>query len=157
MKTKQDKTLAIIAAGSIFLISIGLSFVGGVQYGKHHPGTTDNRMGMSQQGQNGVGMGGRRNGGQRPELGTVKTVNGKTFTMDLNGTTKTVTITDSTKFIGDSATSVSAGDKVIVFGATGDNNTVTATRIAVNPTFGGQQQSAPDAGSDSSPDDIQSQ
>jgi hypothetical protein len=158
MRTKQDKVLAAVAGGAILIIGLGLSFFGGVQYGKSSKSNTGNQMMGGQQGQN--GFGGRQRGGQRPELGTVKTVDDKTFTMDLNGATKTVKITDSTKFLGGSATSVSVGDKVIVFGSAGSDGVITATRIAVNPSFGDQQDSSSSSASGSSgtdSGDIQTQ
>jgi hypothetical protein len=65
--------------------------------------------------------------------GKVTTVSGQTFTIDVNGQSKTVLILDTTRFPINSATSVKTGDQVVVFGQQDSKGVIQATRILVNP------------------------
>ena len=65
--------------------------------------------------------------------GKVTAVNGQTFTVDVSGQSKTVQITDSTRFPITSATKMNVGDQVVVWGQQDSNGVIQATRIAVNP------------------------
>ena len=61
--------------------------------------------------------------------GKVTAVNGQTLTIDASGTSKTVQISDSTRFPIGSATDIKTGDQVVVFGEQDSKGTVQATRI----------------------------
>ena len=65
--------------------------------------------------------------------GKVTAVNDKQFTMTVGSTSKTVQISDSTRFPNTSATKVAVGDTVVVVGEQDSNGVIQATEIAVNP------------------------
>jgi len=65
--------------------------------------------------------------------GKVTAINGQTFTTDVNGQSKTVQISDTTRFPLNSATSVKVGDQVVVLGQQDSKGVIQATRILVNP------------------------
>jgi hypothetical protein len=102
-------------------------------------GAVENRGMMNFGGFRGGMMGGYRLGiGQEDDnvlTGTVKTVNGSKFTVDVNGTTKTVEISSDTRFPVNSATKVAVNDKVVVIGEQDSNGVIQATRIVVNPSY----------------------
>jgi hypothetical protein len=82
------------------------------------------------------GFGDKMMGGgfrQNSVSGTVKAVEDKKFTIDVNGTTKTVQISDTTRFSLNSATSVKVNDKVLVWGEQDSNGVIQANRVEVNP------------------------
>jgi hypothetical protein len=53
--------------------------------------------------------------------------------MDINGQSKNVQISDTTRFPLNSATTVNTGDTVLVWGGQDSNGTIQATQISVNP------------------------
>ena len=61
--------------------------------------------------------------------GKVTAVNGQQFTIDASGTTKTVQITDTTRFPVNSGTQVKVGDQVIVSGEQDSKGVIQATRV----------------------------
>jgi hypothetical protein len=66
--------------------------------------------------------------------GKITVVADKTFTIDQNGQSKNVQISDSTRFPLDSANKVTVGDKVRVWGEQDANGVIQAMRIMVNPS-----------------------
>ena len=107
--------------------------------------TIDNRAMMNSNGfgsRGGFGRGGMMRGRgfvndglSANELdGKVTAVNDKQFTMTVNSTSKTVQISDSTRFPNTSATKVAVGDTVVVIGEQDSNGVIQATEIVVNPT-----------------------
>jgi hypothetical protein len=74
-----------------------------------------------------------RGSGMRQDsvTGKVTTVNGQVFTIDVNGQSKNVQISDLTRFPLNSTTSVKAGDTVTVWGQQDSKNVIQATRIVV--------------------------
>lgn len=65
--------------------------------------------------------------------GKVTAANDKKFTIDYNGTSKDVQITDSTRFPISSATTVKVGDTVIVMGQQDSGGVIQAIQVIVNP------------------------
>jgi len=77
---------------------------------------------------------GRGNRIKRDALtGKVTEVSGDTFSVESDGKTKKVEISDSTRFPLDSATKVKVGDTVVVTGDQDSEGTVQAIRITVSP------------------------
>ena len=99
----------------------------------------------------------RRGGrsGMRPTFGTVSSANGTSLVVKTSGdVTVTVTLSDSTQITDDSGATASASsikvvDTIAAFGtASSDGSSVTATRVRLNPAFGGgggSQQTQPDS------------
>lgn len=65
--------------------------------------------------------------------GKVTNVNGSTFTVDVNGQTKTIQISATTLFPLNLANKVNVNDQVVVWGLQDSAGVVQANRIAVNP------------------------
>jgi cytoskeletal protein RodZ len=132
----------------VAIILVGISFVAGMQVqksitksnaatvvGSANGGTTGGAGGFS-------GRGGRM--GMRPTFGTVSSISGSNLTVTTDAsTTVTVTLSSSTQITdGNGATatagSIKTGDTIAAFGTTSsDGATITATRIRLNPAFGG--------------------
>lgn len=71
--------------------------------------------------------------GHSASAGKVTAVNGQTLTVDFSGDSKTVQISDTTRFPLNSATAVKVGDQVVVVGEQDSKGVIQATRIIVNP------------------------
>ena len=142
------------------LIVLGLTFWGGMltqkHFGKTSATASANTNGTSPSGfGSGTGWSGNF-AGRRGTIGTVATISGTAMTVTtMSGSTVTVslannpTVTDSS---GNASTdsAIAVGDTVLVTGATGSDGTVRATRVRLNPSFGG---GAPSAGTRSSSSD----
>jgi len=127
--------LMVIAA----IVIAALGFIGGVQYQKGHQKTSTSSA-ASQNGQPGFGTGGRGFGGQRPTFGQVTAISASSITVQAqDGTSTTLAITSATA-ISDSgqtvtASDISVGETVAVVANSTDKTQ--ASRILVNPSFGG--------------------
>lgn len=128
----------IVAAIAVAIILCGLSFLGGVQYQKGH---AHRQMAGTQAGAGFRGRGGFRTG-QRPVIGTVTAVSSDSLTINNNrtGNSQTFKISSTTTINNNGSTSsvsdIKNGDTVFV--QTSSSDTSTATRIILNPSFGGQ-------------------
>lgn len=80
-------------------------------------------------------MGHGRFMGANSVSGKVTSVNNLSFTIDQNGTTKTVQISSTTRFPINSATKVVVGDQVVIRGGQDNQGVIQATLIIVNPTY----------------------
>ncbi len=114
--------LAIIIGGSTF-IHAHFAAARTQSYG---------RYGLSQQGGASNGGGFRRGGMMQAAAvrGVITAVNGNTLTVAGEGKSTTVTKSDSTTISGDK-TAVAVDDTVVVYGTTGNDGSVSATRIVV--------------------------
>lgn len=130
----------------IFIVLCGLSFYGGVAYQKDHAQTTPNATTASVGGYGGgVGQSGGRFSGQRPIRGQVAAISPTSITVSnsTTGTSSTFSITSSTT-ISDNGQTVSTsdiqtGDTVFIIAST--SSSTEASRILVNPSYGGGQSS----------------
>ncbi len=124
-----------LAAVVLVIVLCGLSFAGGMAYQKGHTKST------ADQPAGGFAAGGagraRRSGG----AGQVTAVSASSITVDdqRSGTSKTYAITSSTAITDNgqtvAASDIKTGDTVLV--TTDSSTSQTATRILVNPSFGG--------------------
>ena len=132
---------------AILVSAVGLVCgIGGFAIG-HFTAAKATTLASSSSGGSGSGGfgGGGRFGGQRPVFGTVASVSGDTITVNntRSGQTETVNVTSSTTYsdgsgggASESLASISDGTTIAATGTT-TNGTMTATRIIVNPSFGG--------------------
>jgi len=121
------------------LLIAGLSFFGGIKYQKNHQKTVV-ASNASLSGQAGSFGGGRRFNGQRPTFGQVTAINTTSITVqNQSGTNTTLAITSATAISdnGQTVTSsdIKVGDTVAVVANSSDSSQ--ASRILVNPSFGG--------------------
>lgn len=143
--------------GILIVVAI-ISFLGGSQYGKHHANntsaTSSNRL-ASTSGGFGPG-GGARGGFNRADrvVGSVTAISASSITIDdsMSGTSKTLAITSSTQISDNGQTvtysDIQTGDTV--FATEDSSNTSNASRILVNPSFGGPDQGQSGASSQNS-------
>jgi hypothetical protein len=137
---KQDIKKPLLVA--VFIVVIVASFFGGMQYQKSRGEKTNqakNSQGFDQQNGN---FPGRFNGQrQRPTVGTVASITGKTIKISLenNGGDKTIMVTDSTNITNDNSgatiSDIKTGDTLMVVGKTNNDGTITAEMIRINPSF----------------------
>lgn len=125
---------AILAVIGLIII-VGLSFYGGIQYQKHHTSSTTTASTAGRAG--GFGGGGFRN---RGTIGQVTAVSSSSITVQSNsGTTTTYTINGSTTISDNgqttTASDIQTGDTVLIM--VSSTGSTTASRIIVNPSFGG--------------------
>jgi hypothetical protein len=129
--------------GIVGVIVLGIAFFGGVAYG-HHSDDTKNNASTNKSTTTGANNGnfggdggyGDRGHGRMGTIGQVTAVNGDQFTVTRNdGSTTTVQTSSSTTY--ENGTSVSTGDTVVVQGTANSSGVVQATRVIINPTFGG--------------------
>jgi|GEM_PF-1669028 len=118
--------LMVLLAGAVFTFRLAHRVFPGVRNE-----TTVSRVYGFPGHRNFVGRG--RINGVSSVSGKVTAVAGQTFTIDVNGQSKTVQISDTTRFPLNSATSVKTEDQVIVFGQQDSKGVIEATRILVNP------------------------
>ena len=134
-------TFSLRTAGLIAVVVFlcVLSFFGGRQYQKHHGGSS-NAAASSGRGNfpGGGGFGGaRRSGG----IGSVTAISSSSITVNdqRSGSSKTYSITSSTQITDNGSTvdytDIKTGDTVLV--SADSSTSTTATRILVNPSFGG--------------------
>jgi len=136
---KVPKIVPIIIA--IFVVG-GLGFYSGVKYQKEHQITATSNLSQSQFGGSagGFGSGGRRFSGQRPTFGQTTAISSSSITVATNsGSSMTFAITSSTVITDNgqktSASNITVGETVAVIA--NSSNTDQASRILVNPSFGG--------------------
>ena len=144
-ESSQTNNLKYIALLIVPLVLIAV-FLAGVEYQKHHMTTTVSNANAAA-GNNAFGAGGGRRGlrganGQVPVIGNVTAVTSSSLSIQTRqGATDTVNVSISTQIFNGQSTAqlsdIQTGDRVLILGTTGTNNTITATRINVNPTFGG--------------------
>lgn len=131
-KRQQRHRLVMVAGGILALV---VAFGAGMAYDRASRPVA-NGPGMAGNGQFGE-RGGTGRMGQRPVVGVITAVNGSTLTINSSGTSKTVNVSNSTTYVGDGGNTPKVGDSIAVFG-TANGDTVTATRISLNPSFGGR-------------------
>ena len=134
MKDSKNLLPKLVVGGLLVLVLCGLSFWGGIAYQKGHDTNT-----VAQGTPTGAAASRFRNRA-RPAIGTVSGVSGTSITVQTqDGTTKTFTVTSATEVTDNGAASaianVQTGDTVAVIVST--TNTNQATRILLNPSFGG--------------------
>jgi len=149
VSSRQSKKVTIPVGPVLGIVLVvllcGVSFAGGIAYQKHNTKTTT--------ASNFAAMGGvRRQGGG---IGTVSAISSTsiTVTSQRTNTDKTYTINSSTTITNNGQTAsvsdIQTGDMVIVVPTSSTSNT--ASRILVNPSFGGGfgggTQTAPDSSS----------
>jgi hypothetical protein len=124
----------------VLLIVFGLGgFFGGIQYEKGHETSISASQRLAGGSYGGGGFG--QFDGQRPTFGTVTAISATSISIDNSrtGSTSTFAITSSTSITdnGQSASlsSIQTGDTVIVIASS--SNSSDASRIMVNPSFGG--------------------
>lgn len=148
--------LAVVVIG-------GVGFYGGMTYQKHH--TTASGNNASTQTANSQGFGGNGNfsggsggfGGSRADrvIGQVTAISSTSITVqDQSGSSTTLAITSSTTITDNgqtvAASDIQSGDTVFI--TEDSSNTSQASRIMVNPSFGG----APSSSSSQSSTNAQS-
>jgi hypothetical protein len=154
---RKQVTISANHIGLLALVVVlcGLSFYSGQQYQKHHPKTII-ATGPSTRAFGPNGFEGPR--GRMGNIGQVTAVSDTSITVqnERSGDSTTYAVTTSTTISKDGSTAtasdIKTGDTVLIEASSSD--TKTATRILINPSFGGgptQQQ-----GSSSSPDSAQS-
>lgn len=92
----------------------------------------------------GRGLGGNRNGSQAISGDIINTDNNSTTIKLQDGSSKIILIGSSTvinKTATGSASDLSAGTRVVIFGTANSDGSVTASNINVNPMFGGNRPS----------------
>ncbi len=139
-KTRQGSSMKPILMIVVVLVIAGLSFFGGVQYQKGHQKTTASSNSGQSGYTGGFGSGGGRFGGQRPTRGQVTAVSPTSITVqNQSGTSTTLAITSSTTITDNgqtvTTTDISVGETVAVIANSSDSTQ--ASRILVNPSFGG--------------------
>lgn len=139
LRTKNKTPVPKIALPVLgVLVLCGLSFWGGSAYGKGQ--TKTSAPGLSQSGQFST-MGGPRGIRQGGGIGNVTAISDTSITVknDRTSESKTYTINSSTTITNDGASAtasdIKTGDTVLVEASSSDSTT--ATRITLNPSFGG--------------------
>ena len=129
--TRYQRPLLLVVVALVIAI---LGFLAGINYEKNHNKSTSNSPTFS-----GAGHFGRF-GGQRPTFGTVSAVSSTSITVSsVSGSSNTYSITSSTTITDQgqsaSASSIQTGDTVAVIPSSSSSSQ--ASRIIVNPSFGG--------------------
>ncbi len=149
--SSSKKTRVTISVNHLILVAIVvaaclISFLGGVVYQKHHnPVSTATSLTTSgnASGFRGKGGYGRRLG----SFGQVTSVSSSSITISdmRTGSTMTYSVTSTTAVTDNGQTSsisdIQTGDTVLV--TTSSSSSTVATRILVNPSFGGGSSSTP--------------
>lgn len=135
MKNKNILITILIA-----VIVGGVGFFAGMQLTKSQTNTNDQSAQVQQRGN--ARFGGR--GGNRGTMGSVINQDANSITLQLpDGSSKIVLLSTSTIFVKTdkaSASDIKNGDKVIVFGTTNSDGSVTAQNVQLNPP---QRQTTP--------------
>lgn len=137
-----------IVAGIIAVILVAVSFVSGMQFQKSLKPAVAVAGGQGKAFGGVAGGRGGRFGGARPIFGTVTSISGTTMTItSQTGNTVTVLLagnpTISNNGASASVSDIATGASVAVVGTAGTDGTIAATRILLNPSFGGGQPAAP--------------
>jgi len=126
----------------VAVVLMGLSFYGGIAYQKSkHPAAATAASGNFANGSGGFGGGGGRFSGQRPTIGSVTAISATSITVQdsRTGSSVTLSITSSTQITDNgqtvAASDIQTGDTVLVTASTSSSSQ--ASRILVNPSFGG--------------------
>ncbi len=120
---------------AVVLLVVGLigGFVGGMQYQKGQISTSTNGNGVQFR----RGAGGLGANGFRATLGTILNADASTMTVKLQDGSSKIVILNSKTTIGKTteatATDLTAGQTVQVFGTTNSDGSVTASNIQLNP------------------------
>lgn len=147
-KNSKKFTGSVVGLFVVVLIAIG-SFYWGVSYQKGKQKEPSSSLASTSF--SGGGFGGRGFRGGNRVIGQVTAVSSSSISVqdNMTGTVTTLAITSSTVISnsGQSATasSIQVGDTVFV--SENSTNTTQASRILVNPTFGGGPSSSPSSGS----------
>lgn len=133
----------------LIVLAVIASFIAGDYFGHNKGSTTVATANTQSSGTGNFGSGGGygggggfRNGGSR---GSVTAISSTSITVDdsRSGTSKTYTINSSTQISDNGSTvttsDIQTGDTVFVMASS--STSTTATRILVNPSFGGQSSS----------------
>lgn len=141
-KNKPNKKSLIVVIIAIIVLVVGAGAFAVLHFKKGRVLNRGFRGGYGMMGGNFrggmMGRGGFRGGnfnngngyiGSNGISGKVTAVNDKTFTVDANGTSKNVQITDSTRFPANSSSQVKVGDQVVVIGEQDSNGNIQATRV----------------------------
>lgn len=133
--TIKTQTIGLVLAA---IALCGLSFASGVGYQKQHTKVLTAALGAST---NGFGPGGGISSRRLGDFGQVTSVSSGSITVNnqRSGSAKTYSITADTIITNNgqaaSVTDIQTGDTVIISISSADNSV--ATRILVNPSFGG--------------------
>ncbi|HUD10624.1 MAG TPA: hypothetical protein VMR28_03045 [Candidatus Saccharimonadales bacterium] len=155
-KTTVASKYFLVAAGAVILV--GLAFWAGTAYEKGHQSKTVATANSS--GLTGGRFGGGRSSGERPIFGQVTAISSSSISVQdsRTGSTSTLGITSSTTITDGgqsvSYTDIQTGDTVAVI--SNSSSTADATRILVNPSFGGGGGGSPQSPSSSGTSDTQS-
>jgi hypothetical protein len=126
---KSPITISIIIA----VVFAGAGFFGGIEYQKSKNQAFVRRMGN---GQFGPGQGFNR-GGFRPVSGEITSIDDKSITVKMvDGSSKIIILSEKTEINkADTATKdeLKTGTRVVVFGTTNTDGSVTASNIQLNP------------------------
>ena len=133
----------------LLVIFAGAGFYGGVSYEKSNDtkSPSASNAAYSSYSGSGGGYGGRFSGGQRPTVGSVTAISPSSISIQdsRTGSTVTLSITSSTTITDSGQTvttsDIQAGDTVVVVASS--SNSTQASRILVNPSYGGGNNSAP--------------
>lgn len=139
----MKKQLSVTTVILITIIVAALGFFGGMQYTKMQRGA--GRFGAQGFGQGGPGGGGKffgnGNGGNRPVMGQVSSIDQKTITVKMpDGSSKIIILSSSTA-INKQATGtkddIKTGENILVIGTSNSDGSVTATNIQLHPMMRG--------------------
>jgi hypothetical protein len=141
MKKNNSVVITILVA----VIVGALGFFGGMQYTKMQRGGAAGRFGGAG-GQFGGAGGGRfgaggANGGSRPVVGLIDSLDNNSLTIKMpDGSSKIVILSNSTtvnKQTTGSKDDLKQGENVMVMGTTNSDGSVTATSVSLNPMMRG--------------------
>lgn len=149
------KTKPVLMGLLVAVILVTISFYSGVQYQKGHQSTTSAFNNSS--GNSPFGGGGGRFGGFNSDrvFGQVTAISSSSISVQdsRSNTNVTLTINSSTQISNNgqtaSASSIQTGNSVIV--VEDSSNTSVASRILINPSFGGFGSNSPGGGATTSP------
>jgi hypothetical protein len=137
-RKKVTMRVSYIYGAVIVLVLCIVCFAIGDVYGKHH-GTTSQTAATSRFGGSSTGFGGRQGG--MGDFGTVSSVSSTSITVENTRTnaSTTYTVNSSTSITNDGETGsisdIQSGDRVII--TTASTTSKVATKIEINPSFGG--------------------
>lgn len=124
--------------GAGLIIVTGVSFYAGTRYSAGNQNTEFRQNGGTRQ------FGSGRNGGMRPVLGDILSVDESGLTVKLgNGTSKIVLLEGKTNIVKTSSGSVKdlePGKTISVFGTANSDGSITAQNIQLNPRFGAMRE-----------------
>lgn len=140
MHPYQKKTLrkTLIVVGIIVVLAA--IFIGGIAYQKYvndKSNPTNTSFGGGSRGGFGQGL-----NGQTPVFGTVQSISGSNIMVqNQQGNTVTVIVNSSTQYRQNrqsaQLSAIQNGDRIVAIGKQNSDGSITATRISINPSFGG--------------------